>query len=489
MPKTLSELLYGVALRETAGSMSRPVMRISADSRQEGPGGLFVAIAGTRSDGHQFIPQAIAGGADVIVCERIPEKHQHNITYVVVEDSREALGLIAASFYDHPSHKLKLIGVTGTNGKTSVVTLLYRLFRGLGYPCGLLSTVENRIDEKLVPATHTTPDPVALQALLARMVEQGCSHAFMEVSSHAIDQRRIAGCEFALAVFTNISHDHLDYHGDMKTYIQAKKRFFDNLPLTAQALINADDKRGAVMVQNTRARVRSYSLRGAGDYNARILESGFSGLHLLVDGSELHSLLIGEFNAYNVLSVYASALLMGEKRDEVLREISRLRSAEGRFDYLISPVDRLVGIIDYAHTPDALEKVLTTIRSICSGNEKLISIVGCGGDRDRSKRPLMAKIAAQLSDLLILSSDNPRTEEPQAILDEMMQGVELPYQARTLSQVDRREAIRTAVMMAAPGDIILVAGKGHEKYQEIMGVRHPFDDRAILLECFQTQKR
>ncbi len=489
MSKVLSDLLYGVALRETAGSMNRSISRITLDSRVKGSDGLFAALSGTRSDGHDFIPQAIANGATVILCERLPETLQDDLTYVRVEDSREALGLIAANFYDNPSAKLKLVGVTGTNGKTSVVTLLHRLFRSLGYQAGMLSTVENRIGDRVLPSTHTTPDSVSLQALLAEMVDQGCSHAFMEVSSHAADQRRIAGVDFDVAVFTNMSHDHLDYHGDMKNYITAKKLFFDGLSDKAHALVNIDDKRGPVMVQNTKAKVHTYGFRGVADFNGKLLESGFTGLQLQFDGLEMHSLLIGEFNAYNLLAVYGAAILLDQQVTETLREMSRLRSAEGRFDYLLSNKDRLVGIVDYAHTPDALEKVLSTIRSIRSADEKVITVVGCGGDRDRSKRPIMAKVACQMSDKVVLTSDNPRSEMPSAILDEMYTGVELPFQSRTLVQADRREAIRTACMLAGPGDIILVAGKGHEKYQEIEGVKYPFDDRAVLQETFQSLNR
>ncbi len=489
MNKELRDLLYGVALRETAGSMSRKISRISIDSRLVGADGLFAAVPGTRSDGHEYISQAIADGAVVVLCERMPESLNDQVTYVRVEDSREALGHVAANFYDNPSTKLKLLGVTGTNGKTTVATLLHRLFRGLGYQAGLLSTVENRIGDRVLTATHTTPDAVSLQALLAEMVEQGCSHVFMEVSSHAIDQRRIAGLDFDVAVFTNLSHDHLDYHGTMDNYLNAKKRFFDNLPVTAHALVNTDDKRGAVMVQNTVAHIHTYGLRGSADFNGKILESGFTGLQLQFDGMEMHSLLIGEFNAYNLLAVYASAVLLGQEPAESLKELSRLRSAEGRFDHVLSSRDRLVGIVDYAHTPDALEKVLSTIRSIRGGNEKVITVVGCGGDRDRAKRPVMARVACQLSDKVVLTSDNPRSEKPEDILAEMLTGVSLPYQSRTLTQPDRREAIRTACMLAGPGDIVLVAGKGHEKYQEISGVRHAFDDRAVLLETFQTLGR
>jgi len=489
MNQSLHTLLYGVAIRETAGPMDRQLSALSLDSRHQGSNWLFAALSGSQRDGHDFIPQALAGGATVVLCERLPEQTDRTITYVVVENSRRAIGLVAANFYDNPSTKLALTGITGTNGKTTVATLLHRLFRGLGYQAGLLSTVDNRIGDRVLNATHTTPDPISLQALLADMVEAGCSHVFMEVSSHAVHQERIAGLQFDVAVFTNLSHDHLDYHGSMSNYIAAKKQFFDELPKTAHALVNADDKRGPVMVQNTKAAVSTYAFRGPADFKGKLLESGFGGLHLLVDGKELHSLLIGEFNAYNLLAVYGSAILLGQEPLEVLREMSRLRSAEGRFDYVLSEKEKLVGIVDYAHTPDALEKVLSTIRSIRSGGERVITVVGCGGDRDRAKRPIMAKVACQLSEKVVLTADNPRSEDPQAILDEMLAGVELPFQSRVLTQPDRREAIRTACMLASPGDIVLVAGKGHEKYQEIAGVKHPFDDRVVLLETFQNLGR
>jgi UDP-N-acetylmuramoyl-L-alanyl-D-glutamate--2,6-diaminopimelate ligase len=489
MHQKLTDLLYGVALRETAGPMDIAVQGLTADSRQVAKGSLFVAAKGTRSNGHDFIAQAVASGALAVVCEYLPEVLESGATYVVVEESREALGIIAGNYYDNPSHKLKLLGVTGTNGKTTVATLLYRLYRAMGFQVGLLSTVENRIGEQVLSATHTTPDSVALQGLLAQMVEAGCSHVFMEVSSHAADQRRIAGLDFDVAVFTNLSQDHLDYHGDMKSYIAAKKRFFDGLGSHAQALVNSDDKRGLVMLQNTRAAKHSYGLQGAPDFQAKILENGFEGLHLRIDQSELHSLLLGEFNAYNILAVYAASVLLGQEPSEILQALSGLRAPEGRFDYLLSQRDRIVGIVDYAHTPDALEQVLKTIRHIRTGSERLIAVVGCGGDRDRGKRPEMARIACQLSDQVILTADNPRSEDPMQIIGEMQAGVGITCQPKTLTQPDRREAIRTACALAAPGDIILVAGKGHEKYQEIAGVRHPFDDRAILLETLEKLGR
>lgn len=487
--KALQDLLYGVALRQTAGGTDRAVSAVVLDSRQVVPDALFAAVPGTQVDGHRFIDAAIEAGARSILLEHMPEALVDGVTYLQVEDVRGALAQVAAAFHDHPSRKLHLVGVTGTNGKTTVATLLFRLLSAMGYPVGLLSTVENRIQDRVLPATHTTPDPVQLQALLAEMVEAGCSHAFMEVSSHALHQKRVAGVDFAVAVFTNLSHDHLDYHGSMPEYIAAKKLLFDGLSPEAKALVNADDKRGQVMVQNTKAAVHRYALRSPAEFKGRILDSGFEGMQLQVDGTELHSLLIGEFNAYNLLAVYGTACLLGEKSEEILPAISTLRAAEGRFDAQYSAVDGLVGIVDYAHTPDALEKVLATIRSIRREAEKVITVVGCGGDRDATKRPKMAKIAAELSDRVVLTSDNPRTEDPMAIIADMEKGVSLSAQAKTLTQPDRKEAIRTAVMLAGPGDIVLVAGKGHETYQEIDGVRHAFDDRAVLRETFQNLGR
>jgi UDP-N-acetylmuramoyl-L-alanyl-D-glutamate--2,6-diaminopimelate ligase len=485
----LSDILYGVALRETAGDMDRGVTSVVIDSREASADALFVAVPGTRHDGHDHIEAALEAGATVILCERMPKALRPNATYLRVDDARESAGLAAANFHGNPSRQLIVLGVTGTNGKTTVATLLYRLFSGLGYPVGLLSTVENRIGDRVLPATHTTPDAVRLQALLAEMVAAGCSHVCMEVSSHAAHQRRVAGVDFDVALFTNLSHDHLDYHGTMANYIAAKKSFFDGLKPEAHAIVNQDDKRGPVMVQNTKATVHRYALRSPAEFRGRVLESGFEGMHLQVDGQDLHSLLIGEFNAYNLLAVYAAASVLEEDAVDVLRVLSRLRSAEGRFDHQRSATDGVVGIVDYAHTPDALEKVLTTIRAIRREGEQVITVVGCGGDRDKAKRPVMAKVAAQLSDRLVLTSDNPRTEEPEAILEDMRAGVPLSAQARTLVQADRREAIRTAVMLAGKGDIVLVAGKGHETYQEIHGVRHPFDDRAVLRETFESLGR
>ena len=469
--------------------MDRDVNRISLDSREQGASGLFVAIRGSQVDGHRFVDSAIENGASVILVEKLPEQLREKITYLRVDDSAEALGIAASNFYQNPSQNIRLIGVTGTNGKTTVATLLFRLFTELGYVCGLVSTVENRIGDRIVPATHTTPDAVRLNALLAEMSEAGCQYVFMEVSSHAAHQRRIAGLQFAGALFTNLTHDHLDYHGDFKSYRDAKKLFFDSLHSEAFALVNGDDRNGRFMLQNCDARHRVYSIKGPADYRSKVLENDFGGLLMNLDGTEVHSLLIGEFNAYNLLTAYGAAIELEQNQQEVLRVLSQLKPAEGRFDYLRSDRDGLVAIVDYAHTPDALEKVLATIRQIRRGDERVITVVGCGGDRDRAKRPLMAKVAAELSDQVILTSDNPRTEEPVSIIQEMEEGVPVSRRAQTLSIADRREAIRTACTIAQRSDIILVAGKGHEKYQEIDGVKHPFDDKAVLLETLQSLRR
>jgi UDP-N-acetylmuramoyl-L-alanyl-D-glutamate--2,6-diaminopimelate ligase len=412
-----------------------------------------------------------------------------DVTYVVVRQARQAAALMAANYFDHPSGKLKLVGVTGTNGKTTTVTMLYELFGRLGYRAGLLSTIENRIGEKRLPATHTTPDPIALNSLLNDMVEAGCTHAFMEVSSHAIHQSRVDGLTFAGGIFTNISRDHLDYHKDFKEYIRVKKIFFDQLPAGAFALVNVDDRRGKIMVQNTKAAVRTYALNAMADYRMKILESTLEGLILEVNHTELYSRMVGRFNAYNILAVFAAAELLGEEMLPVLESISLLSGAEGRFEYLISKKDKIIGIVDYAHTPDALKNVLQTVKDVRSGAEHLITLVGCGGDRDKGKRPMMARIASEFSDKVILTSDNPRSESPDAILREMKAGIPPHLSAKVLVIEDRKEAIRAACSMAAPHDILLVAGKGHEKYQEIKGERFPFDDKKILKETFQEFDR
>lgn len=479
----LQELLQNVRYQSNTPIKERlDIPSIAFDSRKVGGAGLFVATRGSHTDGHQFIDIAIQRGAVVVVLEDLPQVLQPQITYLQVENSSIALGLIAANFYGNPSHDVRLVAVTGTNGKTTTVTLLYQLFTQLGYKVGLLSTVENKIGTKVIPATHTTPDAIQLNALLAEMRDAGCEFAFMEASSHAIHQHRIAGLHFAGAVFSNMSHDHLDYHGTFQNYIYAKKMLFDGLPASAFALVNIDDKRGAVMLQNTKAKTHTYALRQLADFTARIIENSFDGLQLNIDGKEVHTRLVGDFNAYNLLAVYSAAVLLGANSDEVLQALSNLHAAEGRFDYILNRQRNVLGIVDYAHSPDALEKVLRTIQQIRNGNGKVITVVGCGGDRDAAKRPIMARIACDYSEQAILTSDNPRTEQPDAILADMQKGIPPTAINKTLVISDRLQAIKTACALASDGDIILVAGKGHEKYQEINGVKHPFDDKEILKE-------
>lgn len=481
----LKDILYKVPLKAVNGSTYKPVSGVNFDSRKIEKGNLFVAVKGTLSDGHQFIQKAIDKGAEAIVCENLPDQQLPEVTYVHVEDSSKSLAIIAANYYNNPSKDLKLIGVTGTNGKTSVVTLLYQLFSQLGYQSGLLSTVRILIGEERREATHTTPDALSINKTLREMVDAGCSHCFMEASSHAIVQNRTFHLDFDAAVFTNISHDHLDYHQTFANYIKAKKQLFDYLPKNAVAIVNKDDKRHEVMLQNTAARKVTFSIHQLADYRLKILENAFTGLALSIDGTEFHSMMVGEFNAYNILTAYATAVELGIQKTEALRGLSKLKPAEGRFDYILSKESGIIGIVDYAHTPDALKKVLETINQARTRNEQLYTVVGCGGNRDKSKRPLMAKIAAMLSDKVLLTSDNPRDEEPEAILKDMQGGVSAANKKKVLVNSDRREAIRTAVQLAQRGDIILVAGKGHEKYQEIKGQRLHFDDKAILLESFK----
>ncbi|HTN22010.1 MAG TPA: UDP-N-acetylmuramoyl-L-alanyl-D-glutamate--2,6-diaminopimelate ligase [Pelobium sp.] len=479
----LKDILYGVALEQVIGSTEVEVLAVQFDSRKVTANTLFVAIKGTVADGHQFIDKAIEQKANVIVCEHFPAHFYDDVTYVKVADAGKALGLIAANFYHHPSTKLRLVGVTGTNGKTTVATLLYKLFRELGYKVGLISTVENQINDQIIPSTHTTPDPIALNLLLNEMLASGCDYCFMEVSSHAVVQHRIEGLTFAGGIFTNITHDHLDFHLTFDNYIKAKKAFFDGLNRSAFALTNVDDKNGMVMLQNTSAHKKTYGLRSLADFKAKIIENQFSGLHLDIDNQEVYFKLVGSFNASNLLAVYGAALLLDQDKIKVLTVLSRLTGAEGRFDYIISP-NKIIGIVDYAHTPDALENVLSTIDNIRSKTETVITVVGCGGDRDKAKRPLMAQSACDWSDKVVLTSDNPRTENPETIIKEMQAGVSPVNQKKVLSITDRKEAIKTACHLAKPGDIILVAGKGHEKYQEINGVRNHFDDKEILTTCF-----
>lgn len=479
----LQDILYRVHLKQVHGSTDITVSGIQIDSRKLEAGNVFVAIKGALSDGHLFIEKAITAGATVIVCETMPQSVQEGITYLEVADSQEAVAYMAHQFYDEPSAKVKLVGVTGTNGKTTIATVLFKLFSRLGYKCGLISTVQNQVGDEIIPSTHTTPDAVSLNALLKLMADAGCSHVFMECSSHAIHQHRITGLQFAGALFSNITHDHLDYHKTFDEYIRVKKSFFDHLPASAFAISNADDKRGEVMLQNTQASKYLYSLKTVSAFKGKILENALTGLIMTVNGKEVHFRLIGEFNAYNLLAVYGAAVCLGEDSDEVLTALSMLSGAEGRFDYVISS-GLIIGIVDYAHTPDALENVLMTIKKLRKGHEQVITVVGCGGDRDKTKRPVMAQTACDLSDRVILTSDNPRTEEPEAILKDMETGLSSSAKRKYISITDRKEAIRMAVSYAGPEDIILVAGKGHEKYQDIKGVKYPFDDKQVLLEMF-----
>ncbi|MBS1529936.1 MAG: UDP-N-acetylmuramoyl-L-alanyl-D-glutamate--2,6-diaminopimelate ligase [Bacteroidetes bacterium] len=481
--KYLSDILKGLPFTELQGSVDMEINSIVFDSRKVTPGCLFVAVKGTVSDGHDYIEQAVAAGAVAVICEELPAHVTGEVDFFMVANSAEALGIVASNFYDKPSGKLKLVGVTGTNGKTTIATLLYKLFRDLGYKCGLLSTVENQVNGQVVSATHTTPDPVGLNKLLDEMVEKGCDYCFMEVSSHAIVQHRIAGLKFTGGIFSNLTHDHLDYHKTFANYRDAKKAFFDGLSKSAFALVNADDKNGLVMVQNTLAHKKTYGLKNMADYRAKIVENQFSGLQLNIDGEEVWFKLVGKFNAYNLLAVYAAAMLLEQDKAKVLTSLSRLSGAEGRFDYVVSP-DKIVGIVDYAHTPDAVQNVLSTIHDVRNGNERIITVIGCGGDRDKTKRPIMAKTACEWSDMVILTSDNPRSEDPEQIIREMEAGVTAEYKKRTMSIVDRHQAIKTACNLAKPGDIVLVAGKGHEKYQEIKGVRNHFDDKEELQKIF-----
>ena len=477
--KLLKDILYKAGIEEVIGSTNVAIENICIDSRQAKKFSLFIAVKGTAMDGHDYISKAIEQGSLAIICEVLPENLVKDVNYIQVKNSRYAAGIIASNFYDNPSSDLKLVGITGTNGKTTTATLLYELFRTLGYKVGLISTVRNLINGTVVAATHTTPDPVNLNKLLAEMVEAGCEYAFMEVSSHALDQHRVAGIEFTGAIFTNITHDHLDYHETFDNYIRAKKLLFDGLSPKAFALTNADDKNGAVMVQNTKAKVVTYGLKSMADRKAKILENNLTGLILNIDGQEVITRLIGSFNAYNILSVYGAALELKEEKLQILTTLSNLHSPDGRFQFFKTE-NNILGIVDYAHTPDALENVLSTIRELRTGTEKLITLVGCGGDRDKTKRPQMARIAAEGSDKLILTSDNPRSEDPQTIIDEMKTGLDPVLIRKAVTIVDRAEAIRTACMLVQPGDIILVAGKGHEKYQEIKGVKHDFDDMQVL---------
>jgi UDP-N-acetylmuramoyl-L-alanyl-D-glutamate--2,6-diaminopimelate ligase len=475
----LKDILYKVPITSASGSTDVDVNMICFDSRKVKEGSLFIAIKGTQSDGHGFIDKAISLGAVAIVAEKLPEVISDKATYVTVKDSAQALGIIASNFYGNPSGKLKLVGVTGTNGKTTVATLLYKLFSSLGYRCGMLSTVVNKIVDKDFVSTHTTPDPIQINELLVSMLEAGCTHCFMEVSSHAVAQGRIAGLHFIGALFTNITHDHLDYHRTFESYIRAKKGFFDGLSSDAFALVNIDDKRGMVMLQNTKGQKKTFALKKMADYKAKIITNSIEGLELEIGERNVWFKLIGDFNAYNLLTVYGAACLMGEDSDTILLKLSALTTAPGRFE-LVLPGSKFTAIVDYAHTPDALKNVLETIEHFRTGQEQVIAVVGCGGDRDKTKRPLMAAVACKYSNKIIFTSDNPRSEDPLEIIKEMQTGVGPTDAKKTLVMVDREEAIKTACMLAKEKDIIIVAGKGHENYQEIKGVKHPFDDKEVL---------
>ncbi len=488
----LKKLFENISEKKIFGSLEKNISTIVFDSRKIIPDCVFVAVRGTQSDGHQFISDAINKGATVIVCETLPENLCADVTFIQTENSGVALGLVCAAYYGNPTQTLKVVGITGTNGKTTCATLLYDLFTGLGYKCGLVSTVENRIAGEILPSTHTTPDPLALQKLFSDMRTADCMFAFMEVSSHALDQNRVAGVQFNGAVFTNLTHDHLDYHKTFDNYLRAKRKLFDGLSKNAFAVTNNDDRNGQIMIQNTKAQRISYALKKSATYRAKILENGLSGLHLAFDGEDFHARLIGEFNAYNLLAVYATAMqLIGfqetiNPKSEILRVLSSLKGAEGRFDYSFNPEKQITSIVDYAHTPDALEKTLQTILQLRRSGQRIITVTGAGGDRDPAKREIMGRIGAALSDVLILTSDNPRTENPDTIIAQMQSGVSATDEAKVLEISDRRMAIRTAVQLAQRGDIILLAGKGHEKYQDINGVKHPFDDKEVIGNEFKN---
>ena len=483
--KILSELLQTIKPVSIIGSTDKEITGVNIDSRRIEAGHLFVAMKGTQVDGHRFIPKAIESGAAAILCEDLPEEKDGNVTYIQVESTEDAVGKVATLFYNCPSKSLKLVGVTGTNGKTTIATLLYNMFRKMGHKVGLLSTVCNYIDGEAVPADHTTPDAIELNKLLARMVNAGCEYAFMECSSHAIHQKRIGGLTFTGGIFTNLTRDHLDYHKTFENYRDAKKAFFDELPKTAFAIINADDKNGMVMVQNTKATVKTYSTRSMADFKARLLECHFEGMYLDVDGHEVGVQFIGKFNVSNLLAVYGAAVMLGKKPEDILLILSTLKSVNGRLEPINSP-DGWTAIVDYAHTPDALENVLNAIHEVLNGKGQVITVCGAGGNRDKGKRPLMAQEAVKQSDRVIITSDNPRFEEPQDIINDMLAGLNAKQMKKVISIVDRREAIRTACMMAQKGDVILIAGKGHEDYQEIKGVKHHFDDKEIVRDLINS---
>ncbi len=477
----LKDLLRGIRVMETIGSEETEISGVAIDSRKVTKGGLFVAMKGTQVDGHKFIPKAIELGAAAILCENLPDNLEEGVAYVVVPDTEDIVGEVATRFYGNPSEKLKLVGVTGTNGKTTIATLLYNMFRKFGHKCGLLSTVCNYIEEEAIPADHTTPDPIELNELLARMVEAGCEYAFMECSSHAIAQKRIGGLKFAGGIFTNLTRDHLDYHKTFENYRNAKKAFFDGLPKSAFAITNADDRNGLVMTQNTKAVVKTYSTRSAADFKARILECHFEGMYLEIDNREVGVQFIGKFNVSNLLAVYGAAVMLGKHPEDILLVMSTLHSVSGRLEPIRSP-EGYTAVVDYAHTPDALENVLNAIHEVLNGKGQVITVCGAGGNRDKGKRPLMAQEAVKQSDKVIFTSDNPRFEEPQDIIDDMLAGLNDHQKRKVLTIVDRKEAIRTACMLAGKGDVVLIAGKGHEDYQEVKGVKHHFDDKEVVKE-------
>lgn len=483
----LEKLLNGVSVIETKGDTATEVTGIQIDSRLIKSGDVFVAVKGTMTDGHVYIDKAIEKGAVAIVCEELPEKSDERIIYIKVSNTEDIVGQLATNFYGNPTSKLKLIGVTGTNGKTTIATLLYHLFRKFGYKVGLVSTVCNYIDDEALPTEHTTPDPITLNRLLGRMADEGCKYAFMEVSSHSVAQKRIGGLKFSGGIFTNLTRDHLDYHKTVENYLKAKKTFFDNLPQTAFALINSDDKNGKVMAQNTKAKVSTYSLRSLADFKGKVLEDGFEGMLLDINHVEVNVQFVGRFNASNLLAVYGTACLLGKKPEDVLLALSTLLPVSGRFDTLRSSRG-YSAIVDYAHTPDALVNVLSTIREVLNGRGQVITVVGAGGNRDKGKRPLMAQEAVKQSDRVIITSDNPRFEEPQDIINDMLAGLQKEDMCKVLCIADRKEAIRTACMLAQAGDAVLVAGKGHENYQDIKGVKHHFDDKEVLREIFKNEK-
>jgi UDP-N-acetylmuramoyl-L-alanyl-D-glutamate--2,6-diaminopimelate ligase len=482
--RKIEQILKNVNPEKVLGDLSKEIIDIQFDSRKVSKGSVFVAIPGTQADGHAFIPKAIELGASVVVCEKLPENINPQVVWIVVKDSSDALGCMAANYYGNPSEKLNLVGITGTNGKTTTVTMLYRLFKALGYKVGLISTVTYYVDDKEYESTHTTPDQLALNKLMAEMVAVGCQYCFMEVSSHSLAQNRVTGLLFKGALFSNITHDHLDYHVTFDNYLKAKKLLFDNLNKEAFALVNIDDRNGRVMVQNTKAMVKTYAMHSMSDFKVKVVESHFDGMQLILDGTDFWTPIIGEFNAYNLLVIYGAAILLGQDKQEVMRLLSTFREVRGRFETIRSK-DGITAIVDYAHTPDALVNVLKTIQQIRKGGEQLITVVGAGGNRDKTKRPIMAKVCAENSEKVIITSDNPRLEEPEDIIKDMIAGIELQYKTKTVAITDRHEAIKTAVMLARPGDIILVAGKGHETYQDVKGAKHHFDDKEELMKLMK----